>query len=312
MPALDPFSAASRPMLPFDTLPSRPLPFAATLHPIDLNDAHNLSLQKLPKARRHREPAPKSFPLPQYRQSPLTSMALHQNGVNPVVVGSDEWMQAEIARCVDSAKGDLDISWVPTIFEFCSDVTSKKGLKVLSTKIIDLRDLVTLPTSFSPLASTFSRRGPTSESSPLLHNPQPSPGSGHLSANARAFSRTTSAPASVAVFTTTHSQRQQRSSDRGRAVSGPSHREFRLHSPTPTETSEDEMEESNADAREVTSSPSLPAPSNTETHMQGLRTRAFGRSKTGAVSFNPNMASGKGRLAAMDISIYAASNYLTS
>ena len=112
MPALDPFSASSRPMLPFDTIPSRPLPFAATLHPIDLGSAPNSLPQKLPKARRHKEPAPKSLPLPQYRQSPSTSSSFREDGAKPVVVGSDEWMQIEIARCVDSAKGDLDISWV--------------------------------------------------------------------------------------------------------------------------------------------------------------------------------------------------------
>ena len=188
-------------------------------------------------------------------------------------------------------------------------LSSKKGLKMLSTKIIDLRDLVTLPTSFLPLASTLSRKAPTIENPPLLDHPQLSPGSGHWSANARSFSRTTSAPASVADFTMNQSQR---SSDRGRAVSGPSSRQRRRHSPTLTETSEDEIEESNVDTRALASSPSLPAPPHAEPRLMDLRTRAFGRSKTGAARLNSNVVSGKGRLAAMDISIYAASNYLTS
>ena len=109
MPALDPFSAASRPMLPFDTLPSRPLQFAATLHPIDL-ESPTTSYKQL-KPRRQKESTPEIFPSPQYSLSRhAIPPSLNQEFETEIEVGSDEWMQAQVARCVDTAKGDLDIA----------------------------------------------------------------------------------------------------------------------------------------------------------------------------------------------------------
>ncbi len=111
MPALDPFSAASKPMLPFDNLPSRPLPFAATLHPIDLNSPNVTSSKILPKPRIHKESNPKHFPSPQYSHSRhVSSTSLNEVLGKPVVIGSDDWMQSEVAKCVDSASGNLTIA----------------------------------------------------------------------------------------------------------------------------------------------------------------------------------------------------------
>jgi len=98
-------------MLPFDNLPSRPLPFAATLHPIDINTPAASSPHKFPKPRRHKEVLPPTFPSPQYSHSrQVSSDSVKVDSEKPIVIGSDEWMQAEVARCVDSAKGDLFIA----------------------------------------------------------------------------------------------------------------------------------------------------------------------------------------------------------
>lgn len=120
MPALDPFSALSRPMLSFDALPSRPLQFAETLHPIDLNSVELALPVRLPKPLRAREAFPKQYPVPPYNHSRSVSASLVVRrdltdiSFRPVVdgediVGNDEWMQAQVARCVDLATGDLDI-----------------------------------------------------------------------------------------------------------------------------------------------------------------------------------------------------------
>jgi len=124
MPALDPFSASSRPMRPFDSLPSEPLRFAATLRPIDQNaDAGPSS--KLPKPKKYKDDIPAVFPLPVYSHSPKASYDMRylssaldlSTGVynkrdEQTQIGGDAWMQERVAQCVDSAKGVLDIRCV--------------------------------------------------------------------------------------------------------------------------------------------------------------------------------------------------------
>ena len=121
MPALDPFSASSRPMKPFDSLPSEPLRFAATLRPIDQNaDAGPSS--KLPKPKKYKDDIPEVFPLPAYSHSPRASydmrylssaLDLSAGGYGKrseqALIGGDAWMQDRVAQCVDSANGVLDI-----------------------------------------------------------------------------------------------------------------------------------------------------------------------------------------------------------
>lgn len=105
MPALDPFSASSRPMPPmsFDAGPSKPLGFAASFeHPL-----HSVDLNRLPKPRRAREPAP-NFPASPFTHSRQTSAGSIDFKLD-FEVGGDDWMQAEIAKCVDAATGTLDL-----------------------------------------------------------------------------------------------------------------------------------------------------------------------------------------------------------
>ncbi len=181
----------------------------------------------------------------------------------------------------------------------------------LSTKIADLRDLVTLPSSFSPLASGPSRKPPLSPRSPLPDHQQLSPGSGHLSTNARCFGRTASAPASSAFFTTFQAQSQ----GSNRVSSGLGTNNGLLASPTLTETSEEDAtapDDVPLEGRTLLASPSLPVPSVTKPMASEVRSRSFGRSRTGAVNLSPSVGTGFGRTAAMDICILAGSNALTS
>ena len=109
MPALDPFSAASRPMPPghFDDVPSMPLTFAATLHSIDLNVDH----RRLPRPRREKEETT-VFPIAAYshsRHGSSASLEEFQDLRLDQQVGSDEWLQTEVARCIDQALGALDL-----------------------------------------------------------------------------------------------------------------------------------------------------------------------------------------------------------
>lgn len=111
MPALDLFSAASRPMPPgdFDSGPSKPLNFAATLHSRDINVDH----PRLPKPRREKEDH--QFPTSPYshaRHGSAASLDDFKALRIDHAVGSDEWMQAEVARCVDQALGTLDLKYV--------------------------------------------------------------------------------------------------------------------------------------------------------------------------------------------------------
>ncbi|WWC59695.1 uncharacterized protein I303_102257 [Kwoniella dejecticola CBS 10117] len=300
----DPFAAAFKPFVPPDSLPSRPLQFAATI------DDPASTLQKLPRPKLHREHEPAKFPTPIYSHSRQASSAsitsttqlstaldlLGFGSPSPdraKEIGSDEWMMDMVAKCVDAAKGDLTITGL--------------GLTSLSTKISDLRDLVTLPTTSSspkPRASHGPPRSP-------LNNPRYpadlslSPGTNHLSANARSFTRSTSAPASSSFFSNLNQNSFVRTpSGLGAIVQRPS-------SPTATETSED-AEHSGAPNGCGTRGVLLSSPNVLERHRHELsspspgdnRKRSFGRSKTGAVNLNQGKA--------MNIAIYAGQNSLTS
>ena len=94
-------------MLPFDSQPSNPLPFAATLQPIDQNAA---SSSRLPRPKRvHEQPLP--YPLPAYSHSRHNSFDLHGLGsaIPYAPIGSDEWMRQRVDACIDTASVDLDI-----------------------------------------------------------------------------------------------------------------------------------------------------------------------------------------------------------
>ncbi|KAK8847615.1 hypothetical protein IAR55_005474 [Kwoniella newhampshirensis] len=269
---VDPFSAASKPLIPVDSLPSRPLEFAATIYHDDVDTpTGSLSVyNKLPRPKRQKEPTPAVFPSPQYshtRQVSEASIAFNghalegSSGSKHGQVGDDNWMQAQVAN--------------------------GHGLTKLSTKISDLRDLVTLPSTYSPQA----RLAPSRPPAPYYPNLSPAPG---LPTNGRSFSRVSSAPAASSFFSTL----QPRSN---RAASGLAALSHTPASPTATETSED-GENSITSSRVLLASPSLPSPSTGTLGDQ--RQRSFGRSKTGAVSFESSKA--------RDLGIYAGQNNLTS
>ncbi|WVR04801.1 hypothetical protein IAU60_001813 [Kwoniella sp. DSM 27419] len=302
---LDPFSAASKPFVPPDEYqPKRPLPFAATLdHP-----KFTRPKPKLPNKDRDREALPTSYPQPPYSHSRQGSSAsitsvnhvtasldlfgLGSPGAKSREVGSDEWMIELVSRCVDAANGTLQINGL--------------GLTSLSTKIADLRDLVTLPKPSSPKPRVS--LGPPR--SPHANSRYPdlslSPGSNHLSANARSFTRSSSAPASSAFFSNMQQPGYSRiPSGLGAIVQSPG-------SPTTTEASEDADEArsqfTSPRRNPLMASPSLPSPSTPPASVsvspdEGKK-RSFGRSKTGAFSLTQRKA--------MDIEIFAAQNHLTS
>ncbi|WVW78206.1 hypothetical protein I302_100157 [Kwoniella bestiolae CBS 10118] len=304
----DPFAGAFKPFVPPDSLPKRPLQFAATLD----DPSSSSTLQKLPRPRLHKEGVPSNYPTPIYshsRQASSASVTIAgqlSNGfelagfgdlaVNrSTEVGSDEWMTDMVAKCVDAAKGNLTITGL--------------GLTSLSTKIAELRDLVTLPSTSSPKPRLS--HGPPR--SPLTNPRYPadlslSPGTNHLSANARSFTRSSSAPAASSFFNNLHQTSYSRTpSGLGVIVQSPA-------SPTTTDASEDQEDRrvsgtpnGQSSSRALLASPSLPTPSSPglgSPSPGGDRKRTFGRSKTGAV----NLTQGK----AMDIAIFAGQNSLTS
>jgi hypothetical protein len=95
----------------FDSQPKVPLPFAATLHDIDLN----LQSSRSPPIRRKDLPKaylpPACSPIRNGTSSSLGAidrLALTTSHVNSEV-GSDEWMASEVGHCVDSAIGVLNL-----------------------------------------------------------------------------------------------------------------------------------------------------------------------------------------------------------
>lgn len=125
MPAVDPFSAAFVPMRNFDGVPSAPLPFAATLLPINPNTLSSASSQdsfRLPKPRKpYKDTIPREAPSSPYnsRHSVFDLGAAVQalDYANFDQVGSDEWMQRKVEQCVDASKGVLDLRWA--MFRCC-------------------------------------------------------------------------------------------------------------------------------------------------------------------------------------------------
>lgn len=114
---VDPFSAASKPMPDWDSIPSRPLPFAATLETLDLNGPGSAT-QHLPKpVRREKDGLPAAFPTPVYSHDrsprPLAASGTGRRlsyGSAEQEIGSDEWIQKKVGECVDNARCELDIS----------------------------------------------------------------------------------------------------------------------------------------------------------------------------------------------------------
>lgn len=115
-PIVDLFSASSKPMPMVDSFPSQPLQFADTLRPINLNTPL-AATAKLPRPRRREESIPKVFPAPPYTHSRHPSTASIQDSFNDIsfagksaTVGTDEWMQQKVDRCLDDASGNLEIT----------------------------------------------------------------------------------------------------------------------------------------------------------------------------------------------------------
>lgn len=106
MPALDPLAASARPMLPFNSLPSEPLPFGATLRPVDQN-----TLSRLPRPKKYKDTIPNASSHQHSRHSSFDVASLgHALDPKSQLIGSDEWMETRVGECVNSAKGVLDIS----------------------------------------------------------------------------------------------------------------------------------------------------------------------------------------------------------
>ncbi|OCF44840.1 hypothetical protein I317_01329 [Kwoniella heveanensis CBS 569] len=314
---LDPFSAASKPWIPPDShQPKRPLPFAQTPEHFS-TPALSVKLPK-PRLNKEKDGFPTQYPEPPYSHSRTASAAsittVNQLGAGLDLlgfaspggrvkdVGSDEWMTDKVAECVDAAKGDLTITGL--------------GLTTLSTKISELRDLVTLPSGSSP-KPRFSTgplgagppRSPLANAGARYPGLSVSPGPSLPAANSRQFARSTSAPAYSGFFSSVHQQpRSNRTpSALGTLMQSPG-------SPTTTEASEEDEDARNGSMnmspvarRALLASPSMPNPPSPSSLSPGAgeaRKRSFGRSKTGAVA----LSQGK----AMDIEIYAGQNQLRS
>lgn len=114
---VDPFSAASKPMPDWDSMPSRPLPFAATLEALNLNGPESAT-QHLPRpVRREKDGIPAAFPTPVYSHDRSTSLSASKGTSRrlsyssaELEIGSDEWIQKKVGECVDNARCELDIS----------------------------------------------------------------------------------------------------------------------------------------------------------------------------------------------------------
>jgi hypothetical protein len=174
---------------------------------------------------------------------------------------------------------------------------------MLSTRISDLRDLVTLPPSFSPRASVSSPRFVSAASaypsSPLLDQPRPPAGSPSslFGANSRSFARVSSAPAASAPFFKSL-QAPRPSSSRN-----PSGLGVRLVEPVPDEEEPNESGPSTPPVGPMTSPPMSPSPG------LGRSPRTFARSKTGAAALGNGQ---NGRISNTSLEIMAGRNLLTT
>ncbi|WVQ80222.1 hypothetical protein IAT38_002327 [Cryptococcus sp. DSM 104549] len=302
-PLVDPFSASSKPMPMVDSMPSQPLPFAATLLPIDPNTSAPVA--RLPRPLRQQDGIPQVFPSPPYshsRQASAMSIRdtlgeLHLGSpIAPEMMqqGSDEWMQKVVARCVDSAKGEVKLD--------------RLQLGRLSTKISDLRDLVMLPTMGSPQASKSLMRSPNPTTSPLrspLLNP-PSSSTNFFAGNASSFTRSVSAPAKAQFFNGGATPTQEVA---GSSLAGLS---YVPGSPTTTEASEGNEV---ADGVGLLSSPSILAPARATPAFGaaglGHGRRPMGRSQTSKFGV-PAKTKAVDKAMPMNVQLYLAQNALTS
>jgi hypothetical protein len=270
MPALDPFSASSRPMLAFDALPKQPLRFADTLHSIDQNTP------RPPKPKRD-EHHHKIYPIPAYTHTRTGSSSSdadirvdHSSQRHPVV-GSDEWMSAEVARCVDRADGTLDLKYVSSRRVGVDD-DRNRGLSRVSPRIADLRDLVTLPQSYSPNLPASQR-----------HPSTPLPGR-HLGGE---FSSAQSLP-----FSTSRSFARINS-----APASPGQLRGGVRAPNPRYPSGLGVSDRAPSSSQINQTPEPASPDRVK--------KPFSRSKTGAVAFGPTSQKAK------DICIYLGHNQIT-
>lgn len=108
MPLLDPFSAASRPIIAFDALPSQPLRFGETLQ-------IHAQVTRRPKGagREYADQLPSDLPEPLYGHRRVSSVSSLRSDLAAIALsGSDEWMKEKVAECLDKASRVLDFSYV--------------------------------------------------------------------------------------------------------------------------------------------------------------------------------------------------------
>ena len=290
-------------MRSFDDIPSKPLPFAATLLPNDQSahaSASDHESCRLPKPRKpYKDTIPLARPSSPYAHVRHGSFDWHDFGQSleystTVEVGSDEWMQRRVEECVDTSRGVLDLKYiVELLLVEIRLISSNLGLTKLSTKISDLRDLVTLPISFSPRVSTTvpkrmvseSPRFPESSAHELARGPPPSRSLGF---GARQFTRVSSAPATMAHAISANAP-----------MIGPARAPSGLGARFSLPAQDGDIQEEGSSADSLQSSPIL-TPPNTRS--------AFSRSKTGAVKMNSLIDAG---IPQTSIEIMAARNSLT-
>ena len=113
MPLIDPFSAASRPIIAFDALPSNPLQFGETLQPRDENvhaSVKRLARETIQK-RQYADQLPSDLPEPLYGHRRAGSVSsLRSDFSHMALSGTDEWMKEKVAECLDKASRVLDFS----------------------------------------------------------------------------------------------------------------------------------------------------------------------------------------------------------
>lgn len=191
-------------------------------------------------------------------------------------------------------------------YQVCRILNSKAhssglNLQTLSTRISDLRDLVTLQSTYSPNAPQSSPRFVSAASaypsSPLLDRSIGSPPA-LLGANSRSFSRVSSAPATTAPFFSRNPQSTRPSN--GRLPSGLG---VRLVEPI-----RDEDESTSSESPLTPRVGGLTSPPMSPPTPSPRSPRAFSRSKTGAVFGNGQ----SGRSSNTSMEIMAGKNELTS
>ncbi|TYJ53078.1 hypothetical protein B9479_006310 [Cryptococcus floricola] len=178
-PLVDPFSASSKPMPMIDSLPRLPLQFAATFHPIDPNTS--LPTRAPPRPRLQRDPLPPAPHIPMYHQSfspkAPSTRDLRNLKLEEARVGSDAWISKCIAGCMDKSSPVLEFTGI--------------GLETLSTRIVEMRDIVTIKLAY------FGPRSPVTTLSKDHQAAQQSIGHGRPAGFGRPELRISSAPAAM-------------------------------------------------------------------------------------------------------------------